>query len=161
MTIDEFRHSEPELLAVLSLPDGATDLVSEWRQRDGAAFGEQKPPAVGWFASVELRGLGVDSEGYGVVKVLRQEFRGLHVRVYSNVFAERPQRIEESMLESRPVYEELRAGVPLTEPIAIGHLPLSRRSFSSLKPDAIRTALIEPDEMLGYEDWKSARGGYF
>jgi carbon monoxide dehydrogenase subunit G len=161
VTIGEFRHARAQLLVVEPVADDASARVIAWRQRGGTAFGEHRPPSVGWLFSVPLQAMGVESIGFGVVKLLRQQFRGVHVRVYSNTFVERPRDIDEAALESRPVDPSSLGEAPLLEPIAIGHLPLSHAAFRAWQPEFIRTALVDPDELLGYEEWKLAEGGFF
>ncbi|MEJ7803930.1 MAG: SRPBCC domain-containing protein [Candidatus Limnocylindria bacterium] len=161
MTISEFRNARPQLLAVTPVPNDATTRVTTWRHRKGAAFGEQRPPSVGGLFSVRLQAMGVESVGFGVVKLLRQQIRGVHVRVYSNTFAERPHQVEDASLESRAVDPSSIGDAPPSEPLAIRHLPLSHAAFRAWQPEFIRSAVVDPDELLGYEEWKLAKGGFF
>ena len=161
MRIGEFRNARPELLTVMPVPDDATTRVTTWRERRGAAFGETRPPLVGGLFSVPLQAMGIESVGFGVVKLLRQQIRGVHVRVYSNTFAERPRHVEDASLESHRVDPSSIADAPPSEPLAIGHLPLSHTAFRAWQPEFIRSALVDPDELLGYAEWKLAKGGFF
>lgn len=161
MTIGEFRNARPALLAVTPVSDEATTRVTTWRQRNGAAFGERRPPIVGGLFSVPLQAMGIESLGFGVVKLLRQQIRGVHLRVYSNTHVERPRLVEDASLELRPVDPSSISDAPPNEPLAIGHLPLGHAAFRAWQPEFIRTALVDPDELLGYEEWKLAKGGFF
>lgn len=72
------------------------------------------------------------SVGFGVVKAFRQQTRGVHVRVYSNTFAERPRHVEDASLESHRIDPSSICDAPPTEPLAIGHLPLTHTAFRAL-----------------------------
>lgn len=161
LTLTEFRNARPDLIGEAPVPPDAADRVAAWRARGGAAFGEARPPIVGALFSVALQPMGVEAIGFGVVKLLRQQLRGVHLRVYSNTYPERPQAIDEAELRSDPVDPERLPVTPPTEPMAIGHLPLGHGTFTAWRPQFVATALVDPEELLGYEEWKLAKGGFF
>jgi carbon monoxide dehydrogenase subunit G len=131
--------------------------ITAWQSRAKRVFGEPPEPTVGAFISVLLEG-----HGFGIAKLLRSEFKGVHIRVYSNVFGERPQSVDEASIESRPPdLGGMMSRTPPSEPFAIGHLPLSHRSFVRWQPVVVALALVDPDELLGYEEWSLAKGGFF
>jgi uncharacterized protein YndB with AHSA1/START domain len=164
LTLAEFDAAAAE---PLDLPAPPVDVggVRAWRERGGAAFGDARPPRVGAYFSVALQPMGVEAIGFGVVKLLHSQFRGAHVRVYSNVFLQRPAAIDEEALESRGLdLESLRGAEPPpspTAPLAIGHLPVSHAAFAAWQPEFVEMALVDPEELLGYEEWKLAKGGFF
>jgi hypothetical protein len=156
MTSEEFDNAVPQALSISELPPEHQALVAAWRARGGTAFGESPGPSVGALFSV------VGTNGrFGVVKLLRSEFRGVHVRVYSNEFDERPTTVPEAELELRGIDFERVATGGIPDSFGIGHLPLSHASFAGWKPEFIKMALVDPDELLGYGEWKVAEGGFF
>lgn len=182
LTLAAFRAAEPRRVAfdVPGAVDGAH--VEAWRRRGGVAFGDLLEPGVGAYYSVVAQAMGVEAIGFGIVKLLKTQFRGVHVRVFSNLFLERPTSVDESALEMATTdvaalvaslveaslaETEMQAVDPTllppppTRPVAMEHLPLSHRTFGSWQPEFIRMALVEPEEMRGYEMWKREKGGFF
>ena len=96
-----------------------------------------------------------DSGSYSVLKILKLDPQGVHVRIYSNQFADHPSKLDESKL--------YMAGVDRkpNESLGMGHAPISRRSFASWGARFITIAPVRQDELEGYEMWKEASGGYF
>ncbi len=130
--------------------------IAAWQARGGRVFGEAPEPAVGAYLSVVVEG-----HGFGVMKLLQSELLGVHVRLYSNVFAERPASVDEGSLVSRPLdLAHVIAGRPSTEPFAVGHLAISHPAFARWQPEVVSMTTVDPDELLGYEEWKLAKGGY-
>lgn len=93
--------------------------------------------------------------GFSIVKILKLDTAGVHIRAYSNRFPQRPTDIDASKL--------YMAGIDHKpdEELGMGHLPLSRESFSEWKPRLIKVVPVERAELEGYEMWKDAKGGYF
>ncbi len=161
LTITEFRNARPELIDQAPVQANAGGRVAFWRAREGAAFGEPRAPIVGALFSVALQPMGVDAIGFGVVKLLRQQIRGVHVRVFSNTYPERPTTIDEAQLTFEAVDPERLPATPPTAPIAIGHLPLGHGAFTTWQPQLVATALVDPEELVGYETWQLGKGGFF
>jgi hypothetical protein len=91
-----------------------------------------------------------DEGGFGVVKLLVVDEHAAHVRVYTNAYPSRPQRIDP---------RELSMGGGGQS--GIGHLPLSRATFDSWSPQLIQVEPVTDDELDGYGMWKEAGGGLF
>lgn len=93
--------------------------------------------------------------GYSIVKILKLDIVGVHIRTYSNRFPQRPTDVDVSKL--------YMAGIDRKpdEELGMGHLPLSRESFSGWKPELIKVVPVVPDELEGYKMWEEAKGGYF
>jgi hypothetical protein len=89
------------------------------------------------------------------LKVLKVDERGVHVRVYSNVFRAPPKTIDESTL--------YMAGVDRRddEPLGMGHLPISKASFSGWNARFVQQSSVTAEELEGYDMWRDAEGGYF
>lgn len=152
-----FDDAAPMPLFDAAIADDHLAAIDDWMHDGGRAFGEAPEPVVGAYLSVVREG-----SGFGIVKLLRFELAGVHVRQYSNVFAERPASVDERSLELRPPDPAaLGAGRPVPGPFGIGHLPLSHPTFARWKPELVALALVHPDELLGYEEWKLAKGGFF
>ena len=161
VTHRQFDNASPQLIGEVELPSDAADRVEAWQRRNGAAFGETPSPRTGAYFSVALQGMGLDAIGFGVVKVLHSQFRGVHLRSYSNIFVERPARIGEELLESRPLDLRLiERGEPLVNPPAMPHLALTHASFGNWKPEFVEMTVVDPEELIAYEEWKLAKGRY-
>lgn len=93
--------------------------------------------------------------GYSIVKILKLDTVGVHIRAYSNRFPQRPTDVEVSKLYMAGIDREP------DEELGMGHLPLSRESFSGWKPVLIKVVPVVPDELEGYKMWEEAKGGYF
>lgn len=168
-----FRAAEPERTAIEVPPSsvGARE-VESWRRREGVAFGDLVEPKLGAFYTVALQAMGIDAIGFGVVKLLKTQFRGVHLRVYSNVFAQRPSAINEEELEMIGLELDVDPSILAdgaeapalalpSRPFGMEHLPLKHATFTALQPEFVRIALVHPDELRGYEHFKRARGSFF
>lgn len=89
------------------------------------------------------------------LKILKLDDHGVHVRVYSNVYPEPPKAIDESSLYMAG------ADRPDGEPLGMGHLPISKASFSGWKAHFVQQSSVTAEELEGYEIWREAEGGYF
>lgn len=95
--------------------------------------------------------------GYNVLKVLKTDDIGVHIRLYSNVYPNVPDslNIEELYLAS---LEEQSEQMDL----GMGHLPISFDSFMTWQ--AVPLNQFEPvsaEQLEGYKMWQEAEGGYF
>jgi len=92
---------------------------------------------------------------YAVVKILRTDSRGVHLRLYSNIFHERPRRVDPQAL--------YLAGMDHKpdEQLGMGHAPLSYESFRTWGAVFIQKEAVQANELDGYNMWKEAKGGYF
>ena len=93
--------------------------------------------------------------GYSVVKILKLDASGVHIRAYSNRFPQRPTDVDVSKL--------YMAGIDRKpdEELGMGHLPLGRESFSGWNPKFIKVVPVDASELEGYKMWEEAQGGYF
>lgn len=90
-----------------------------------------------------------------IAKILKPDSLGVHVRLYSNTFPERPATIDESTLHLAGMQRRP------DEALGMGHLPLLRASFTDFQPVYIKTVPVEDAELEGYRMWLEAKGGYF
>jgi hypothetical protein len=92
---------------------------------------------------------------FSVIKILKLDKNGVHVRMYSNQFPEHPGKIDETKL--------YMAGVDRkpNESLGMGHAPISREAFSTWGVRFIKVVPVEKDELEGYKMWEEASGGYF
>ena len=92
---------------------------------------------------------------YAVIKILKIDPEGVHLRMYSNTFAERPHDVDESKL--------YMAGVDHKpdEALGMGHAPISKSSFATWGAELIKVVSVREDELEGYKMWVEAKGGYF
>lgn len=97
-----------------------------------------------------------DNGSYSVLKILKVDDVGLHIRVYSNQFAEPPSEVDESALYMVGVNRKP------DERIGMGHLPFLKRSFEDgWRATFFQQSTVSEDELDGYRMWLEANGGYF
>lgn len=96
-----------------------------------------------------------DEGGYSVLKILKLDEEGVHLRTYSNVFAEIPVSIDEASLYMAGL--DAKDG----EPMGMAHLPISHQSFSAWHIQFLKQSQVTAIELEGYERWKASNGEYF
>jgi len=96
-----------------------------------------------------------DNGSYSVMKILKLDDGGVHVRLYSNQFSTPPARVEESTLYMVGVDRKSN------ETLGMGHAPISKRSFAGWKAVFFQQSTVKDDELEGYKMWLEAKGGYF
>jgi hypothetical protein len=113
------------------------------------AFGQERLVEGGLYATL------ADNGNYSVLKILKLDPQGVHVRVYSNQFPEFPSKLDQSQL--------YMAGIDRkpNESMGMGHVPISRKSFASWGARFIKIVPVSAEELEGYNMWKEASGGYF
>jgi len=92
---------------------------------------------------------------YSVLKILKTDDKGVHIRLYSNQYASPPSKIDESALYMAGVDHKPNEGM------GMGHLPLSKASFASWHATFLQKSTVKSDELEGYKMWLDAQGGYF
>jgi len=104
---------------------------------------ESLNPLEGAFYAVQ--GTSDHSEAsYHVIKVLKVDNEGVHIRQYRDRFTVVP---EHSSVQSLDV--------------AMGHLPLSYAAFARMDPDLLQKGEVSEEELEGYRYWQEEGGGYF
>lgn len=100
--------------------------------------------------------------GYTVLKILKLDEHGVHLRRYSNVYDACPSSLDESSLHLHGI-EGLIQGVEMREdaPLGVGHMPVSRGTFANSEAIFIQDSTVSSEELEGYEMWREAEGGYF
>jgi hypothetical protein len=91
------------------------------------------------------------SGGFCIVKILTLEPGTVHIRLYKEKFASRPDLIDVTDLSLGTVHDE--------DGFGIGHLPLSARNFAQWEPMIIGHEEVSPEELEGYNYWKESGGG--
>ncbi len=116
-------------------------------------FVHRTPIVVGGvYASI----LGRDKQGalrYGISKVLLHENAIVHVRVYKNLFSERPHSVDVSSLSL--------GQMGIDEFPGAGHMPISKSTFAKQRPVLLARVDVEVNELAGYQEWKKHGGGVF
>ena len=92
---------------------------------------------------------------YSVIKILKVESGGVHVRLYSNLFDSPPTKIDESKLYL--VGREAKAN----ETIGQADAPWTSSSFSSKNPVFVQQSTVSAQELEGYNDWAKGNHTYF
>ena len=88
---------------------------------------------------------------FGILKVLKFEDEIVHVRTYKNKFKDVPGQVDPSTLSLGTIHDK--------EGFGIGHLPMSLETFNSWRPQFLQHALVEAEELEGYEAWTESKGG--
>jgi hypothetical protein len=96
-----------------------------------------------------------DNGSYSVMKILKLDDAGVHVRLYSNQFPTPPAKVDESTLYMVGVDRKPN------ETLGMGHAPISKRSFTGWKAVFFQQSAVKEDELEGYKIWLEAKGGYF
>ena len=94
--------------------------------------------------------------GYNIIKILKKEKDGYHVRTYSNVYSKVPKSINPDDL----FMVGMDKGNETQDP-GMGHLPIGKQSFETWSLTFIQKVNVEQKELEGYDMWKEANGGYF
>jgi hypothetical protein len=93
--------------------------------------------------------------GYSVLKILKLDDGGVHVRLYSNQFTEPPMKIDESTLYMAGMNR--KSG----ESLGMGHAPISKKSFAGWNAKFVQQSTVREEELEDYKMWLEAKGGYF
>jgi hypothetical protein len=96
-----------------------------------------------------------ENGSYSVLKVLKVDDGGVHVRVYSNQFPSQPAKIDENSLYMAG------ADHKPNETLGMGHAPLSKKSFEAWQTTFVQQSAVKENELEGYKMWLEAKGGYF
>lgn len=92
---------------------------------------------------------------YGVIKILKMDNHGVHVRQYSNQFLEHPNSVDSAALYMAGIHRKP------DEKLGLGHTPISNESFAGWQIRLIQVEQTTDEELEGYEYWKEEDGGYF
>ena len=86
---------------------------------------------------------------FGIFKVLRVDPKGVHVRVYSNLYNKIPSKINHKELF---IDKEDKSGAE--------HTPLTFSSIQLWRPSFLQNTKVEKDELKDYFSWKYNRPYY-
>lgn len=92
---------------------------------------------------------------YRVLKILKIDSIGVHIRSYSNWYDQAPDKIDESTLYMVGVDRKPE------EALGSGHLPISRMSFARWGARFVQQSTVTEGELDGYRIWLENEGGYF
>jgi len=96
-----------------------------------------------------------DNGSYSVLKLLKVEGSGVHVKVYSNQFDSPPTQVDESKLYLAGLNHKP------DETLGVADVPLSGESFQNYKATFVQQSTVTPQELEGFNTWKKANGKYF
>jgi hypothetical protein len=88
---------------------------------------------------------------FAIAKILALEPGIVHIRLYKEKFASRPDCIDATGLSLGTINDE--------DGFGIGHLPLSARNFARWEPIIIAHEGVSSEELEGYSLWKESGGG--
>jgi hypothetical protein len=107
------------------------------------------PPAL---AAGDVCSIASGDGKFSIAKVLVREPGAVHVRVYSEKFVARPERVDTKTLSLGTIHDEH---------IGIGHLPLSDARFGDWRPVVIGNEPIDDEELDGYKEWRDSGGDFW
>jgi hypothetical protein len=96
-----------------------------------------------------------DNGSYSVMKLLKVEGGGAHVKIYSNQFDSPPTQVDESKLYLAGLNHKPN------ETLGVEDAPLSGESFQNYKATFVQQSTVTPQELEAYNTWKKAGGKYF
>lgn len=147
LTVEAYGDALPELLGHhVQVPEEVLVEIANWRIAGGALIGRDVDASVTPMVSIRA------DDAFAIAKVLDTGIRGVHVRIYADRWPTRPDAVDPWAL---------RLGTAHDPVVGVGHVPLSRSAFADLDPRFVRLAMLGPDELDGYREWKRAAGGYF
>ncbi len=96
-----------------------------------------------------------DNGAYSVLKILKVEGEGLHIRIYSNQFDAPPTQVDERTLTVAGMDHKPN------EILGQADLPILKERFDNYKAAFVQQSTVKDDELQGYKTWKAAGGKYF
>jgi hypothetical protein len=96
-----------------------------------------------------------DNGSFSILKVLKTDDLGVHVKIYSNQFPTPPAKVDESTLYLAGTDHKTN------ETFGVEHAPLSQKTFDNWKVTFVQQSTVKEDELSGYKTWLAAKGGYF
>lgn len=96
-----------------------------------------------------------ESGQFVVIKILKTDSVGLHLRLYSNVFKQRPFSLDESKLII------LEANNQQGLPYGAKHVAVSHLSFKGWKAEFIQQSSVSEAELTEFHNWHETKGGFF
>ena len=103
-------------------------------------------PAAGELYSVET-GDGT----FSIVKILAIDDDIVHIRIYNNRFATRPEQVDASQLSLGTLDDQGGFG--------IGHFPIPLSEFEAWDPRFLQSEGVTEEELEGYRLWQEMTGG--
>jgi hypothetical protein len=96
-----------------------------------------------------------DNGSYSIMKLLKVESGGVHVKIYSNQFDSPPTQVDESKLYLAGLNHKPN------ETLGVADAPISGETFQNYKATFVQQGTVTPEELEGYNTWKKAGGKYF
>ena len=163
LSLDAWADAAAREIGDAAVTDEDVAAVDAWRIR--------RAPTVGIDADLELAPLCTfrldpdpgASESWVAAKVLRSEILKVHLAISADRWSDRPDRIQPWTLSQPPVPIDtiLSGDIAAVWPVAIGHYPLARSTFSAAKPRFAGVTTLEHAELEGYRSWRDEKRGTF
>lgn len=96
-----------------------------------------------------------ESGQFVVIKILKTDSVGVHLRLYSNLFEQRPSSINESLLLILPA--DNKEGLPA----GTQHVAISYASFKRWGAKFIQASTVTEEEIKSFDLWFEANDGFF
>jgi hypothetical protein len=95
-----------------------------------------------------------DNGSYSVMKLLKVESAGVHVKIYSNQFDSPPTTVDESKLYV------VGLGHKPDETMGLADAPMKGETFQNYKATFVQQSTVKPEELESYNKWKAAGAQY-
>ena len=97
-----------------------------------------------------------DEAGYNIIKILKIDEYGYHIRIYSNLFHSIPEEIGVKTLYMVGLDKR-----KISEGFGMGHVPILKENFEKWTLFLVQQDQVKPEELEGYLLWEASQGGYF
>ena len=92
---------------------------------------------------------------YSVMKLLKVEGGGVHIKIYSNQFDSLPTKVDESTLTIVGLNHKEN------ETLGVADMPIKYDAYANYKATFVQQGTVTDEELKGYKTWKAADGKYF
>jgi uncharacterized protein YndB with AHSA1/START domain len=156
ITPGAFSDAQPEAITTGPVDARVGDLVEGWRSHGSPTFGRDLELRLAPLVTVPQD----EPDGpFGVAKILVASWREVHLRFYAGNWPERPTWVDPWKLVLGRIDLDADGDPVVPESIGSGHIPFTRSAYAKGTPRFLQLAILQADELDGYELWKEAGGG--
>lgn len=117
--------------------------------------GQYEETSISWTAiSGGLYSVRDEDGSFRIAKVLATDDSGVHARLFSNRFADRPRSGDTHLLFMTGIRTDSAS-------FGIGHIPLTHRAWTTWDPQLISHDSVSDSELEGYDIWLHSSGSYY
>lgn len=163
LSLDAWADAAAREIGEAAVTDEDVAAVDAWRVRGAPTVGIDADLELAPLCTFRLDASPAASESWAAAKVLRSEIMKVHLAIRADRWSVRPERVQPWTPSQPPVPIEtiLSGGIAAVWPVAIGHYPLTRSTFTAAKPRFAGVTTLEHDELDAYRSWRDEKGGTF